>query len=43
MFEAYVEMKIHTAYQTSLCYGPEEHSLNHFLLMEEIILFFSLD
>jgi hypothetical protein len=37
-FEAYVEFKIHATYQTDRCHGPEEHNLNHSLLMEEMSL-----
>jgi hypothetical protein len=43
MFEAYVEFKIHTTYQTARCHGPEEHNLNHSLPIEEITLFVSID
>lgn len=42
IFGAYMELKIHTTYQTSRFDDPEEHNMNHFLLMEEITLFVSL-
>jgi len=42
IFGAYMELKMHTTYQTVRCDDPEERNLNHFLLMEEISLFVSL-